>query len=716
MTENPFVLPWTEYKRDINVIRDYIDDQARYLSIETNQPYEVCAEFVKESLRPGGQFEFKDPRMLYTERGENGDRSLKQGTLSQYLHEAVHMERLIAPSLTTYLNPEQCPSLLVNFIDDNVKGRSVAKKAMFAARREGNEVMDKIYDNEQNNRKLSNNSISGAHLSAGQPLYNKTAHITLTSNCRSTSGFGNANNEKLLSGNRHYWSVQITLNNIVSIVNHTDYDQLGAACAEYGIKYPTYEQTMECIRYSTNLYWADRGSMAKVESLVSKLTPIQRAAFVYTGDLYHLMRFNEPLVREFITRMAYKPTEPHPDPEAVIKSAPEDVIFTAVQICEEHFRGIGPDGKNIDWKKLVGTREYGILGATVANIQSTLAVYFNMIRALWVTPNVPASLAWFPDSIRRAALTSDTDSTIFTVQDWIEWYFGEIKVDAQSNGVAAVFIYFSAATIVHILARMSANFGIKGEKRLFQIAMKNEYKFDVFVPTQVAKHYFALIGCQEGDLYAKYKKEIKGVHLKSSNAPIEITKAAEDLMLDIMNKVLKGQKISLTKILTDLANREREIMASIERGDSRVFRKGQIKPPESYTKDKDESPYIQYEMWQEVFAPDYGDIPPPPYVCVRIATSVDTPSKTKEWLEGLSNQAFANRMRNWMVRNNKKYVGSIQLPEQVISSKGVPKEILQIAGVRQIVRDTTGVFYLILEALGFFMLDDKNSRLALDLY
>jgi hypothetical protein len=187
-------------------------------------------------------------------------------------------------------------------------------------------------------------------------------------------------------------------------------------------------------------------------------------------------------------------------------------------------------------------------------------------------------------------------------------------------------------------------------------------------------------------------------------------------MLEVMNRVLKGQKISLTKILTDLANREREIMRAIERGDSRFFRKGQIKPPESYTKAADESPYIQYEMWQEVFAPDYGDIPPPPYVCVRIATTVDTPSKTKEWLEGLPNQAFANRMRNWMVRNNKKYVGSIQLPEQIISSKGVPKEILEIAGARQIVRDTTGVFYLILEALGFFILDDRNSRLAMDLY
>lgn len=708
MNENPFVLPVEQYKRDINVIRDYIDDQARYLSIETGQSYERCADFVKTQLRPDGQFPFRDPRILYTERGENGDRTLKEGHLSDYLHEAVAMERLIAPSLTTYLNPRQCKSLLVDFIDDNVKGRSVAKKAMFAARREGNEVMDKIYDNEQNNRKLSNNSISGAHLSAGQPLYNPTCHITLTSNCRSTSGFGNANNEKLLSGNRHYWSSGIVLNNIVSIVNHTDYDQLGAAMLEYGIRHPSVEETMECIRYSTDLYWMDKREMEKIESLVSKLSPIQRSAFVYTGDLYHLMRFNEALVREFITQMAWHATEPHPEPASVIKGAAEDVIFTAVQICEAELRGK-------DWKKLEGSREYGILGATVANIEAVLQKYFRMIRALWVTPNVPASLAWFPDSIRRAALTSDTDSTIFTVQDWVEWYFGEIKVDAESNGLAAVFIFFSAATIVHILARMSANFGIE-QKRLFQIAMKNEYKFDVFVPTQVAKHYFALIGCQEGDLYAKYKKEIKGVHLKSSNAPIEIMKAAEELMLDIMNKVLKGQKISLTAILTDLARREREILQAIEHGDSRFFRKGQIKPPESYTKSADESPYIQYELWQEVFAPDYGDIPPPPYVCVKIATEVDTPTKTKEWLAALENRGFAERMQRWMVRNEKKYVGTIQLPEQVIASKGVPKEILKIAGARQIVRDTTGVFYLILEALGYFMLDGKNSRLACDLY
>jgi multisubunit Na+/H+ antiporter MnhG subunit len=181
-----------------------------------------------------------------------------------------------------------------------------------------------------------------------------------------------------------------------------------------------------------------------------------------------------------------------------------------------------------------------------------------LIRGLWVTQNVPASLSHFPDSVRRAAITSDTDSTIFTVQDWVIWHQGRVTFNEMGNAVAAVMIFLAAQSITHVLARMSANFGIE-EKRLYQIAMKNEFKFDVFVPTDVAKHYFAYISAQEGNLFAKYEKEIKGVHLKSSNAPKAVMKEAEKMMIHIMETVLAEKKIDqagLARVLPDGASQD----------------------------------------------------------------------------------------------------------------------------------------------------------------
>lgn len=706
---SPFYLPVEDYKRDIDVLAHYLGDQVEHLALMTGRPVDECTEFVKAQLRKGGQFEFVDPPILYAERGENGDRELKEGTLHRYMTDSIRRGERIAPTFTTYRNPREFQSLQVDFIDANVAGRSAAKKKMFKAEKEGNEVLQKIYDNEQTNLKLANNAVSGALLSASQPLYNKSGHPTLTSNCRSTSGLGNANNEKLLSGNRHYHSPTIVRNNIVSIVRHTDYSELARVMNQYGVVCPSIEQTLECLRYSTDLYWSDSREMAKLSALVARLNPLQRAAFCYTGDLYHLMRFNDGVVREMVRRLATLATEPHPDPKPVLKGTDEAIVQTAAQICESFMRGNELD-------KLEGTREYGIMAATVQNIVDTLNDYHDLIRVFYVTKNVPASLAWFPDSIRRAALTSDTDSTIFTVQDWVQWYCGVIKVDSTANAVAAVMVLFSSQTIIHILALMSANFGIASD-RMRQIAMKNEYKFEVFVPTQLAKHYFALISVREGNLYAKYKKEIKGVHLKSSNAPPEVIKQAEKMMIRIMDTVIAGEKLKLRELLKEVGDLERDVISSITRGESRYLRRAQIKPLESYkSKDPSTSPYFQYLMWQEVFAPDYGQLPPPPYTCVKLSLETDSKAKTKAWLDSLENRGFAERMETFLATHGKQYLGTLQLPDQIIASIGLPKELLPAAGIRKIVYDTSGVFYIIFEALGLLMAVDKNLKLISDTY
>lgn len=706
--DNPFVLPVNEYQRDINVLKHYVDDSAFYLSKMSGRPLDECAAFVKKEIGQGGQFEFQDPAVAYLERVENGDRKKRVGKFSEYLGDAIKNKELIAPTLTTYLHPSVKPSLLVDYIDGNVKGRAVAKKAMFKAKMEGNKVLETIKKIEQTNKKLSNNSISGAHVSASTPLYNKTAHSTLTSNCRSTSGYGNANNEKFLCGNRHYWAPEIVRNNIVSIVTHSDYAGIAKAMEMFGIRPPSVEETMECITYSTRLYWHSETDLAKLRELVGTLTELERAAFVYTGDLYHLRKYNDAVVRKFLTQLSSRIATEHPDPAHVFATTIEEYHQLATQICAQEMKG-----KSLH--SVVGTPAHAIVASTVMNIQDTIQAYRELIRAFWVTPNVPASVAHFPDSVRHAAVTSDTDSTIFTVQDWVEWHQGKVGFSDECNALAATMIFLAAQAITHILARMSANFGIE-EKRMHQIAMKNEFKFDVFTPTQVAKHYFALISCQEGNLFAEYEKEIKGVHLKSSNAPKFIMSEAKRMMEFIMHSVIEEKKLSLQYVLTWVANIERGVVESIRKGGYEYFRLGQIKTPESYSKGEEESPYSYYLMWEEVFAPKYGSVPPPPYTCVKMSTELDSPSKTKQWLGQMKDRELAARMEAWLMKYKSRIpaLTTFQLPVQVISSGGIPEEIMDVVGVRKIVADTTRVFYLILESLGIYMYNDKLTRLISD--
>lgn len=707
---NPFVKPKKEYKRGINILQYYLQDSATYLNLMTGKPIDECKKFISSNLKRDGKFPFVDPRVECFVRQDNGDRAKITTTLNAYLTDVIKEEEIIAPTFTTYINPNKIQSLLAIYIDANVKARGVAKKAMFAAEAAGDMLTYSVKKIEQTNKKLASNAISGAHVSPSNPFYNPTAHSTLTSNCRSTAGYGNANNEKLLSGNRHYWNHHIVLNNIVSIVSHTDYISLKNTMEKWNLVYPTVQDVMDCITYSTKLYWWEITFLKKIEDLVVKLNPLQRAAFVYTGDLYHIKKLNDSFAKEFISKLSKKITGTHPNPDVQIKEADEAHLNLAHQICTEETKGIGKS-----YTAIKDTPAYHTLALTVQNIEDVITDYSDVIKTFFVTNNLPASMAYFPESIRRSALTGDTDSTIFTVQDWVIWYKGKVSFDDDAIAVAATMIFLASATITHILAIMSANFGIE-EKRLHQIEMKNEFKFDVFVPTQLGKHYFATIGCQEGNVFAKRKMEIKGVYLKSSNAPKIINETAEAMMKEIMETVIKGEKISIMKYLKQVADIEREIIASIKRNEITYLRTGSIKDAASYTKEATLSPYQNHLFWNTVFGPDYDIMDNPPYPTMKIALTTDSSVKMKQWLLTMKNREFSQRLEKYLKENGKNSLTTLNIPMQVLSNKGIPNEVIDVIDYRRIVGDIIKIFYIILETLGHYGFEDKVKHLVSDYY
>lgn len=694
---NPFMLAKDDYVREINPVKQACEQSAHFLAIATGLPIEECHGWLKEEMKQK-TLGMQDPTVKFLERQKNGDRIELETTLLTYLKEAIERKDLIAPTLTTYLNPEVYESVLVGFVDDNVAFRSRAKKAQFAAEAAGDKETEALENTRQTNSKLSNNAVSGAHVSPSTPLFNRTAHSTLTSNCRSTSGYGNANNEKLLSGNRHYWSPDVVLNNIAAVTYITDHVKLRQVMVKYGLAYPTEEQVMECIKYSTDLYWFSPSKMLQIQFIVSRLTPLQRAAFVYVGDMYHLMRFNQEFVRGFVGQLSKKVTGLIDNPRQAIKEIHEDYVNLAHHICIDEARGIGKD-----YSKL-SEQDQSSIALTAANIAGTLHEYSDLIRALWITKNVPASMAHFPDSIRRAAITSDTDSTIFTVQDWVIWYKNGLSFDNEGIAVGATMIFLASQDIIHVLAMMSANFGIV-KKRLQQIAMKNEFFFPVFVPTNVTKHYYATILCQEGNVKKHRETEIKGVHLKSSNAPKSVTKKATEMMESIMTTVYEGKKIKLIDYLNQVGDIQRNMEQSIKKGEQEFFRLAEVKSPDSY-KNPESSPYNFYELWQQAFSEKYPGAVNVPYPAIKVATNLDTATETKAWLDNMEDRKVAENIQSWMNSRNKKTLPTILIPLEMAKMHGIPTEILPVMGVRRMISDLTKIFSLILETLGFYTNED----------
>ncbi len=702
---NFFARPQGTYPREVALPEYYVSDAARYLSIMTGKTLEETKTFVLSQIRPGGKFEFKSPQVVYLERGENGDRAEKRGTMWNYIQTSLKAEDIIAPTFTTYISPKIKVSKIAQYIEGNIKARNVAKKAELAAEAKGDHVVAAVKGVEQKGRKLSNNAISGAHNSPSTPLFNKTAHSTLTSTCRTTAGYGNANNEKYITGNRHYHNYQITLNNIVAIVQNANYELLEQVVQKYGIHLPTAEEAGACVAYSSQFYWWDRKQAEVIAQLLQRLTPIQRAAFVYSGDLFHLRKHNENLVRNFLVRLSTRVAGTHPDPLKTVFAAPESYVNLAHQLCAEETRGRGKT--YTEWP----AENLQTLACTLENIADVIYEHRDLIEAFWQTDIMPASVAYFPESVRRSALTSDTDSTIFTVQEWIEWYnVGKFEFNTGSRGIYLAVVFLASSTITHILAKMSANLGIIPEHQS-KIQMKSEFTFDVFVPTQLGKHYFAAISCREGNVFKEYDYEIKGAQLRSANAPVWIIEEAKKMMKEIIHTVLDNKTISLKYYLTWVADIERKIETSIKSGERTYLRRSSIKDIGSYATDPEDSPYQHHFLWNEVFAPKYGVMAAPPYDTYKLSILADKPGKCKLWLENMQDKELAGRMKAYLERNERNAIGTMHMPREIMDTTGIPKEVIEVIDIERIQMDICRIYTIILETLGYYSMGDKVKRL-----
>lgn len=709
--ENHFVHPTTNYveQRDLDVIGNYIKSAAHYLHRMTDQPIHLCTDFVKNAITLDEALKIKDPKVLTLTKHQPGIREKEVLTFNELLKQTTAKKQLISPSMAIYLNPETKRSILSEFIEINIKKRSTSKKEMFKYKEAGNKAMTDFKNNEQTSFKITNNSLSGAQASTGTILYNKSAHSTLTSTCRMATSYANANNEKFLFGNRHYYNAEIVKANILAISINSDLALLNKAILQYGIAIPTPEQTLECIEYSTDLYWKNSKELASIKSLVYKLTDLERAAFVYTSDLYHLAKFNDSLMRKFLGQLATKVTGvPTPEAEQYIKSLSDDTVAFVSLLCAKEL-----NNTNL-WVVLKSDNLEAIntLGATALNVINTLDEYKLFIQALLRPVVLPGSVANIRSVLRRGVVTSDTDSTIFTTQSWVEWYVGKLDFSEKGNSIFYTMTYLVTQSIIHILATVSANMGV-GEKELFRLAMKNEYAFPIFSLTTMAKHYFAFMSAQEGIVFENYDTEIKGKNLKDSNIPPHLMKVFKKSLIWVMDSVIVKQEVDVEYLMRKLATIELSIIDSITKGEPTYLKSVSIKEASAY-KNPESSNFLYHSLWNSVFATKYGEIGEPPYSSLKVPLSLNNPTLLKVWLDNIDDVELAQRLRDWLREKRKLTIGTICLPRAIVDNNGIPKEVIAATNVRKMVYETVAPFYLLLESLGFYIINPNLTKLISD--
>lgn len=705
--DNPFTLKPEEYKRDLNIMQHYIEDSAFYLHKRTGKDLQTCEEFVKGAIAKGGVLETVDPPVLSLTKHTPANREKEVIPFSKYINDVIETNRIISPTMAVYLGPEEVESLSSKFIKRNIAKRYTSKEEMFEADKNGNEWLANFKDNEQTSFKISNNSLSGAQASTGTILNNKSAHSTLTSTCRTATSNGNASNEKFLFGNRHYWSPDIVKNNIVNIIRRSDYTKIKEALELYGIRHPTIDETFECIKYSTDLYWKNPEQDKDIYEFVKTLTDLERTAFVYSGDLYHLAKYNDSVVREFLKKLSTKASEPIDNPDDYISVMDSDLKAFISLLCSKEL-----NGESIKVLKKENPLGYGILGATTKRVIEILKEYTPLIHAFWRIEAIPASIAHIRDSIRRGVVTSDTDSTIFSVQDWTTWYVGKLDFSEESLAISYAVVYLTTQNIIHILAKVSANMGVR-EENIHMLSMKNEFAFPVFALTGMAKHYYAYISAREGNVFKELETEVKGVYLKDANVPQYIRKEFQDTINWVMDKVMTEGSFSIEELLKKIALLEKDIYKSVKKGSSFFLSRGQIKDSSSY-KNPIVSPYTHYLLWKEVFADKYGESPEPPYPAIKVPLALKNKTDLQEWFDSIEDRDIAAKLENWLVTNKKQNITSILVPRTIVESNGIPDEIIKAMNVRKLIFTTMKAFYIMLESFNYYLINDNLTKLVSD--
>lgn len=693
-----FVRPIDNYKRDINPVSHYVEQTTFLLMRKTGRSKEECKKFVVDYIKKKKKDTINNPIVRFFERQENGDREVKELKLTEYLGEVVNNNEILAPTMTTYLRPEKKKSLIVKVLDKNAKLRKIAKKKMFEAEANKDDRTYAIQDSIQNTKKGTSNSVSGLFAANGSVLQNRSAHSTLTSTTRSMGSFGNCNNERVLSGSRLYMTPLITYSNVLSIASRTNPVEIRRTIEEYGLVYPTTEDVMACIRHSTMLYWESRSEHMKIEGLVNLMTREEKAAFVYSGDLFHLRKLNEKVIRDFVSKISRKVSGVTVEnARKVIEKTDEGILNMAHIVCMEEAKGLG---KDLDKFEAAGSLH--VVAATCLNIIATLREYENLIKTFLVTDHLPVNIAYAPEMTRRVIPVSDTDSTCFSTQEWIEWYYdGTCRLDTLGLSIGASVAFVTTESIKHVLAMFSANMNTPKET-MRVLAMKNEYLWYAMGLTPITKHYWALTAAREGNIFDKPKSEIKGVHLKNSSSPVYINKVGEEMMIGSLKELLETGCIDAKKRIKDAADVERKIIASLRNSETEFLRSAKIKDKKAYKKSETESPYRNHQFWIDIFEDKYGKIMSPPYSVVKIPTKLRNKTMIKRWIAEMEDRDMAERLNEYFEKTGRTSFNTMYVSEDYVLSFGIPKEIQSIIDIKRIVLDLTGIYRIVLESLGQF--------------
>lgn len=680
-----------EYTSDRNILKHAVNQYALVVSRVRGEDEDTVRQNLMKYFK-SNQEKFRSRRAKVIIKNKNEDRELKVIPLSSVFKHVQANDYHFSPSMVAYTNSdkEECVNSIGTrlFIDN----RSYYKGLRQKAKADNDPDLYGKYHELQNAFKIFNNAQSGAMSSEGTPINNKTGHTSLTSTCRCLTSTANLINEQFIAGNRFYNTPENTLQSIVARLKVTDYKALQDVMEKYKLHYATVDDVMGQVEYCSRRYWESARHTRIIRDFVEKLSDLERSSILYTMDLVQLFNHNREVVSEFFDRW-------------VAMNDPEEG-----KTADDYLAPDNGDKYTLCISKLPNKPPKLALNALNESHMKVETEYADFMRQFFHSPIPPSGLFDVVSAVRDCVLTSDTDSSIYTVDEMIEAYTHDRDKGVKLN---AVLTYFIRMISVDQHQQLSANLNVT-KKNLRMLGMKNEYYFGAYVTTLMSKHYYASQLMVEGVMNHEPEMEIKGVHLKSSKIASNIKDFAQKLMNDTLVAIEKKQKLNAAETLKEIGDLERTIIDDIHGGDWKWLSRQGVKSAAAYSKPM-ASVYFYHELWENVFSDKYGPAPELPYIGVKMSVDLGSKTKVKEFIEKIEDREVADKLEKFMEKAGRTDLGNLVVPmERLQYMEDIPTEIKQCIDYRTIIKQNLKCVYEVLNSTGLYFMNDSITRLVSD--
>lgn len=701
----------SEYDRTFDLLGMAREQTARYFSVKRGISFEDALARYDELVGEGKMFQPRAPTLnCLTRKQALGDRAYSQIPVDKFFENVERTGRILSPSFICYENPEVHRAFEADLIDGNLIARSKIKKEGFLAEQRGDHVAADFADGAQSNKKTLNNSLSGAAGSPHNSFFCPSAHTTLTSTTRTLTSNSNSITERLIGGGRHYFDADVTMEALATAITYCDEAQIADTMAKYDIPYPTLEYVFSRIEKMSDIYWKSKKYLGSIRDTLEKMSPSQLALFIYNTDLRSFIEVAPDFTRRLFDDLTLKG----------LSITPLDLETSkeVIDNCDDYLLSYG---STLSFEDIVGgslrdlagkdAESYGRVAGRIQTVKDlVLGQYWQFFETFFITELIPAHIHSFPQSLRKVVAGSDTDSTLYTCQTVIEWYFGKLDFSQHADNVRELTTYIDSQVICHTLAKICKQLGVV-DKDLFRLKMKPEFSFPVMGFTNRMKHYWVVISAQEGNFKLHPEYEFKGVALKSSKVSNWIIKISNRCVEMFVEAMKTGNKLTPLEAVAPVAYLEHKLLADLRGGKSGALYNLRIKDPGAYSQGRDAPAVKQFDLWEEVFAPKYGSMGQFPIDCKKVPVNLPNITALKKWINSLPEDMRA-RAESWAERTGRKDITYISVPTLFLVNYPIPDEIWAVFNKSQFFTSTLESFYYNLEIVGLYIKNGPLTRFA----